>query len=685
MSIKDKIDETLQKLGVTKQSPNTPDESKYLVEIQTGQTKAEASKDKVEVEWDDEYKMVTGDQWSTTIAYRSRKSRRLRPNSVDNFILPAVINIHASLTANTPETVIETGDDGDENDTALAEKLTHVSASIKDKNKFPALWKKLTMDFLQHGPVIGAVLWDPDWTGGNGPNRWIGEVRLLQIKRKEFFPDPAILDLEERLQDCGYINRKMRRKLAYFRDRWEAKGYLVDTDEDTEDEEGQEHGQATLIEHWHRGKPKWIPEDFKKECLQKAKEAELKVMDQPPDPYRAQMFKDMAEGKIDGIHVANVTASVFLDYKPYIYDDGLYPFVYKVLYLDEKSPWGFGEVKNVIIPQLMHNKADEIEIEAMSKEGLGGFYYNKGALSPQQLAGYETTNAKGGAALEVNDINGMKDRTGAKVPASVSNYKDHKQRMIETISQNTPIQQGLKPGGVTAYGAIAELGARSDTRTKGKAEILEDFLTDIELLIISRVGQFYQESRTIAYRNNDNKMVNDRFSNRDMQKTWEREAGTTDEQGQEIPARMESYVPDFYPRVKVMDERPTNRKYYEDMGFNLFKAQIFDAEDLLYTLDEGKFPPKEKILAKLEQAKEMAAQQAQSQSMQQPMPQAQPPPQDTQAVFNQLPPQVQQMVAQLPQDQAEAFLSQPIEQIAQMVQQMIQGAGGGQPMTSMGQ
>jgi len=477
------------------------------------------------------------------------------------------------------------------------------------------------------------------------------------------------------LQDCGFINRKLRRKLEYFRERWEEKGLLVDTDEDTEDEEGQEHGQATLIEHWHRGKPKWIPDDFKKECLKKAQEAELKVMDKPPDPYKAQRYRDMAEGKIDGIHVANVTAQVFLEYKPYIYDDGLYPFVYKVLYHDEKSPWGFGEVKNVIIPQLMHNKADEIEIEAMSKEGLGGFYYNKGALVAQQLAAYETTNAKGGAAIEVNDITGMRDRTGAKVPASVSNYKEHKQRMIETISQNTPIQQGLKPGGVTAYGAIAELGARSDTRTKGKAEILEDFLVDMELLKISRVGQFYQESRTIAYRNNDNKMVNDRFSNRDMHKTWEREAGTKDEEGNDVPARIESYIPDFYPRVKVMDERPTNRQYYEDMGFNLFKAQIFDAEDLLYTLDEGKFPAKEKVLAKLQKAKEMAERQPQP-TPTEPMPQPQPPPQqqDIQAVFQQLPPEVQEMIIKLPADQQVAFLSQPMEQIAQTVQQVMSQA-----------
>lgn len=665
MKLKNKIDEALDKIGgTTKQIPNTPVENKLLNTIITDQKRAETSKSEIDETWDNEYLMYSGDQWSTTLAYRSPSARKVRPNSVDNFIMPAITNGLAALTGNTPDTVIEPGDSTDKEDAEVAANLTHVSAAIKTKNKFPALWKKMVLDFISHGPIIGAVLWDPDWLSGSGPNRTIGDVRLLQIKRKEFYPDPSILDLEERLQDCSFINRKLRRKLAYYKERWPERGYLVTTDEDTDEDEGQEHNQASLFEHWHRGKPKFIPPETKKELLQKAQEAELRVMMEAPDPYKAEQYRAMAEGDLDGIHVAYVTADIFLEYKPYIYEDGLYPFVYKTLYQDEKSPWGFGEIRNIISPQIGHNKADEIELEAMSKEGLGGAYYNKGSVSAAQKAEILNTQGKGGAWNEVNDVNGVKDKTGAKVPASVTNYKEHKQRMVETVSGNTPIQQGMSPGANVPMGTIRELGARVDTRTKGKAEILEDFLVDFERLIISRVGQFYQETRSFAYRDRNNNMITGKFSNRDMMRQWEREPASKDPEGNEIPPKMETYIPDFYPKVKVVDEKPTNRDYYVDMAFKLYDMQILDEESLLDAIDEGKLPPTEKIMEKLKAKKaELTARQP---------PPAQGPIQGQPA--GQMDPL--QIIQQLPPEQ-QAQMQQMLQTNPQQAMQLLQEIMGG--------
>ena len=92
----------------------------------------------------------------------------------------------------------------------------------------------------------------------------------------------------------------------------------------------------------------------------------------------------MANGILKGVHCAYKAGNVLLDYVPYIYDDGLYPFVYKVLYTDEQQPWGMGEIRNVVKPQILYNKADEIELGAMLGQGLGGYLYNKGAISATQ-------------------------------------------------------------------------------------------------------------------------------------------------------------------------------------------------------------------------------------------------------------------------------------------------------------
>jgi hypothetical protein len=577
-------------------SPNTKEENELLSTLVMDQNKSESSRTEIDQVWDDEYKIFIGDQWGTSFAYRAPAAKQIRPNSVDNFVMPAVINIHSALTATTPTCSFEPREEKDKD---VAQKIGPVVEFIEYKNKFSSVWKKIVLQGLSYGPLIGAVLWDNTWTGGTGPNRWVGDVRLLNIKRKEFYPDPAITDLEDRLQDCSYIHRKLRRKVDYFKERWEDKGQHVEQDTDTIDKEGLDAGQATLIERWTKGKPKMVPEEWVKFFKQKAQD--YSPPSSTPDSFKAKMFSSMAEGSIEGIHVCYATRDVFLEYIPYVYDDGLYPFVYKVMYEDEKSQWGFGEIRNIKIPQVMHNKADEIEIEAMSVEGLGGAYVNKGAMSAKQSADYKNMNAKGGALLEVNDINGIRERTGPKIPASIANYKEQKQRMVETISQNTPIQQGTKPGGVTAFSAIKELGDRADTRTRGKIEILEDFLIEFKQLELSRIAQFWTEERQWRITGSEGKSQSGTFSNKEMIRTWPRAPAEYDEKGTEIkPAEMEEYIPEMDVKVKLADERPTSRDYYTGLAMKMKPAGLIDLESFWYTMEEGKFPPKKDVLARLE-------------------------------------------------------------------------------------
>jgi hypothetical protein len=220
--------------------------------------------------------------------------------------------------------------------------------------------------------------------------------------------------------------------------------------EDTFVDEGNNPDQAYVIEYWHRGFPHFVPEARRQKLLEKAAQIE-----QEGDYYRAQDYYDAAKGDLEGVHVAYVADGVLLEYNPYEYEDGLYPFVFTTRFFDEKNPWGFGEIRNIKIPQIMHNKADEVEIEAMSKEGLGGGYFQKGTINPRQLDNILTNSGRGGAWFEVDVVSGMKERTGVKVPASITNYKEHKQRMIETLSQITPIQQGMSPSSNMPYSLFA--------------------------------------------------------------------------------------------------------------------------------------------------------------------------------------------------------------------------------------
>ena len=631
--------------GEQKASTNTPEEEKMVHRITTDQENAESLRtggyDSIDQTWEDEYKIFIGGgkQWETSFAYRSSRAKKIRPNSEDNFAFLAITNQHANITTNIPEVVVEgTGNDDEE----VAKKLTHLSQFNDKRNNFRSIWKKMVLQFLNYGPIIGGVLWDSSWVGGTGPDRWVGDVRIIGIDRREIFFDPAIINLEERLQECSFITRRPRKKLDWIKEMWPEKGKYVSSENNEEclQDEGMDPQQAYVIEYWHRGKPWIMPEEAKKKLLERADIAE--VMEQ--DFYKAQDLRDMAKGEFKGIHAAYVSNGIFLEYKPYVYDDGLYPFVYKTLYFDENSPFGFGEIRNIKIPQVMHNKADEIEIEAYSRQGLGGGYYEEGGISPKQIEEIKKTSGKGGVWNRVNSIHKMKDREGVKVPPSLTAYKEHKQRMVETVSANTPIQQGLSPGANISYSTVAELGARTDIRTKQKVEVLEDFLVELNKLRINRFKQFYTEDRYYRLKGKFGKTYEGTFNSSEMYQTWERE-------GEGGETRFEKYVPEFDLSVKIMDEKPNDREYYTKTAFEMFKSQGMTISDLWTTIDEGEFPPKDQILDNLK---------AQDQAL------------ALMDTMKQIPPEKQQQFMQVVQGIAQQL------QLSQQIQGAGQQPGGGQ-------
>ena len=597
------------------------DDKSFVTRLISDQDNAESMRTDIRTVWDDEEKMYVGKQWETSEAPRKIQDKSKRYNSVNNFIFGAVTNTHANITANVPEARME---GTEKNDLEMARKTTYMSRYNDYKNRWGDTWKDMVWQFVKHGCIIGAVLWDTDWIGGTGPNRWIGDVRILNIDKEEIYFDPAIVDLKRDLQDCDFIHRKFRKKIAEIQKKWD---YEPPEESNDEDYEGSDPKTTWLYEVWRKGKPEkeLFTAEWKKYFNEKAEVEE--------DSFKAQEYKDMAKGELDGVHLAYCTSDKVLEYIPYVYDDGKYPFIFKILYKDMDNPLGFGMIRQLIKPQILHNYADELEVAAMTTEGLGGMYYQKGALSPKQKEDIRANNSRGGQIFEVNFIEGLQTRTGARVPTNIQNFKEHKQRMVEVISQNTAIHQGISPGANMPYSSIAELGQRADTRTKGMVEILQDFLIELNQLRLSRFEQFYDEERYFRILGEDEDMIEGTFSKKDMQKSWERQT----------PAGMveEKYVPEFDIRVTIIDEKPTDRKYYTDTAINLLQMGAIDKESLWYTLENGYFPPMKKILERM--------------------------------TVEQMGMEIGQVLSEVPPDMRQAFLEQAAQLIAQMMSGQQQG------------
>ena len=157
---------------------------------------------------------------------------------------------------------------------------------------------------------------------------------------------------------------------------------------------------------------------------------------------------------------------------------------------------------------------------------------------------------------------------------------------------------------------------------------------------------------------------------------WDRET-VTDEDGNET-TNQEKFVPEFDVYVNIVDEKPTDRNYYTSTAFEMFKMKGMTMQDLWYTLEEGKFPPKTNVLDNLkeqdaslqimdmlskippEQAKAVMQQIQQIVQQMSQQPQTNGP--DLDAFVQTLPDEIIQQLQALPQDQQEAYVQQLLQQ-----------------------
>jgi len=630
--------------------------NQILATIENDFSVSSSSKSGMSTKWSDNNKAFRGDHWNMSISYRSPATMKRRPNSVDNYVFGLITYKKIMLSGTTPEPVItfieenkekvksmETQDvENDEQGETYdkSKKLTKLVEDVMYKNNFPLVWENIVFQALSHGQFIGMCLWDNDKNGGSGKDRYLGDISTPLVDNRDFFPDPAITNLEMHLQECDFIIVRLRKKLSYFKKRFKDKANLVMASEsngEVSDEryEGMDSNLANLYMHFHKGEPKEVTKKYKDIWKEK--------MELSDNYFEKERYQQMIDGTLDGVHLAMSSDGVLLDYIPYVYDDGLYPIAYAVVHIDSDSQWGFGEIEQIKIPQVNHNKADEIQLEAMSKQGLGGFFYNKGSVSIKQLGNILKNMWKGGQALEVNDITGIRDRTGASVPNSVIEYKDSKESAIGNIGGYIGVQRGEVKSG-TPFASVQALGMRADVRTDGISSKAEVFMKQLTHLIVNRCMQFYDDDRKFRVKDKEG-IYYETFNKGEFMQEWERETedGNTEK---------ERYLPEYDIKVVILDEKPNNREYNINLAFKLAEMGIMDTKTVLEVIESGVFPKVDKILSRIdkmknEQMQEQMALEQGGQPQPQQQGQAQPSEQEIMQLTQGMPDNVKQYVVNL--------------------------------------
>lgn len=581
-------------------APNTPEQQEAIAKLDEWWTGDESAKQFYIDEMKEMYKLYLGEHWDLIVngeQIRSSENQKTRPNSVENMVFAFIESI-VSEFAKPVEHVYEPTEPGDEQD---AVAVTELVEFVKQKNRFTQQQRRFLFHLFTYGTGILFAPWDPTWRGGRGPNKWEGDIRIMALHPNSVTPDARA---KESVQECRRVHRHWWQPLESVVEDFE-RGYLAQEqlmddnaligDEDDSAERRAE--QVRIIETWYVGKPLILAEG------------------------------DEDQG--EGLHVIWWTEEgLYLRHTNYIYGEpGVpqeMPFCFCQRYHRENSLWGFGEAYQLKNPQIMKNKTAETILEAVMHQTFGQTMYKPNAMSPKQKAIIEAYGTMPGMWFEMQDPEGIKRLYGQGIPPVVLQNDQRILRMMETIAARPDVSQGRVEGGVTAASAIAQLMNRANARLTQIGEAIGSTYEDLGMDLAERIDQFYTETRRYRIRGKDGNLRFGEFRSDQRKRVYIPGTGqTVPLQGfmpemlatQNLDGTMampqegtdyEVYSPELDVTCKVEAALPSDKAFYLQLAREFMQDGIGGPELLLYVVENGTFPPIEKLRQMLSQ-QQMAA------------------------------------------------------------------------------
>jgi len=515
---------------------------------------------------------------------------------------------------------VEKGDD------MSAQVMTDLKKFLWYKNRLINERPKFLRWFFTYGTGIFHTYWDPDWRGGRGPNRWLGDIRWKALHPLCLVPDARC---KEDINEGNRCHKVIWHTMESIEEKYPERAHIVqeqsmddgdyldaETDYDGMTYSETKNEQVPIIETWYVGKPL--------------------ILGEGEEDHGTGMHVIWWAGEDQGVYLKHVN---YMYYEPG--ETPQYPFIVKQCYPRENSIWGFGELYYLKNPQIVRNKTAEMIMEGHLYSSRGRTYYNMNAITKEQEKIIKKYGTNPYMWFAMRDIGGVKTEYGQNVPGSLFNEMGRNQNLMETLIGRFDISQGRTPGSITAFRAIAELSARARVRLQTKDQAINAAYQEVGTYINRLISLYYTENR--MYRimgDKDGKVQYGIYNQTDMQKVYnlvtgqqaplsqagdamsdeqfndymmaDQQFGTTLQEYLESSPDFEVYSPEYDVRVEVSSVTPADRVYNMEIAKELFSMGQIDAETFLEVMVKGRFGPTELILERIRQQK---AEQMQMQMM----------------------------------------------------------------------
>ena len=219
------------------------------------------------------------------------------------------------------------------------------------------------------------------------------------------------------------------------------------------------------------------------------------------------------DGKLHMMKLCNDTVIYATEdsmgYENGLYNHGLYPVVFDVLYPCEHSPFGFGMIDVGKTTQIQIDKMDNaITKNLMQTSNVRYFSKKNGGIDEKEFL-----DMSRGIVHYEGNVDAILPISGTAVNANYITYRESKKDELKELVANRDFQQGDASGGVVSGTAINLLQQSGEKRARSMMDDSYEAYRCIIVMAIELIRQFYNNERVIRSTDEYGKKTFIRFSN----------------------------------------------------------------------------------------------------------------------------------------------------------------------------
>lgn len=489
-------------------------------------------------------------------------AKAAQPEPTSAWLFNTIMNKHADAMDNFPEPIVLPREKSDEE---TAKTLSQVIPVLLDYNSFDEIYSDAWDSKLISGTAVYGAFWNSRKENG------LGDIDIREIDILKVFWEPGIKKIQDskNLFICDLIDKK--NLIALYPEL-----------------EGKELGSTIDIAHYR------YDNNVNTEDKVVVVDWYYKVMNQQGKTILHYV-------KFVGEHLLYASENDDAYRDRGFYTHGKYPVVFDTLFHDQGTPAGFGLVTICKDPQMYIDKLSSYILESTMQNVKKRFFVSDSAnINEDEFLDW--TKPFVHVSGEVSDAR-VKEIVTQPVSSNALNILQMKIDEMKDTAANRDVNSGGTGSGVTAASAIAALQEAGNKNSRDMIAASYRAYSDIVLLCIELIGQFYNTERTFRI-TGPNPGTYDFIA---ISRDGIGETQVTNEAGQPIilndnhPAMRK---PVFDLKVSAQKKNPFSRMEENERAKELFAMGFFNpdrAQEALSALEMMDFEGIEKVKEKVQE------------------------------------------------------------------------------------